>query len=103
MVMMKRHRPIVRLAASVLFLAVLLLLWQWAVAEWAIPRWILPAPLAIFRVMWEQSHVFWPHIRMSLLTVLLGFGIAVPLGILLAALLTNFKWLDRASCSSRLP
>ena len=96
MIMTKRHHPTVRLAVPVLFLSILLLLWQWAVAEWAIPRWILPTPLAIFRVMWEQLHVFWPHIRVSLLTILLGFGIAVPLGIALAALLTSFKWLDRA-------
>ena len=91
MIMTKRHHPTVRLAVPVLFLSILLLLWQWAVAEWAIPRWILLTSLAIFWVMWEQLHVFWPHIRVSLLTILLGFGIAVPLGIVLAALLTSFK------------
>ena len=71
--------------------ALLLGLWQYLVVKNDIPKWLLPAPLEIFRTMITNFREFWPHILVTFETVFLGFIIAVPIGILLATLITSNK------------
>lgn len=65
--------------------------WEWAVRYYQIPKWLLPAPLSILENMVVNFADFWPHILVTFETVLLGFLIAVPVGILLATLITSSK------------
>jgi NitT/TauT family transport system permease protein len=68
--------------------------WQLATSGFDIPRWILPNPISIIQTMFVSFSEFAPHIWISIVTIVCGFAIAVPIGILLAALITNFKILD---------
>lgn len=65
--------------------------WELAVRHYQIPKWLLPAPLSILQTMVVNFADFWPHILVTFETVLLGFLIAVPVGIMLATLITSSK------------
>jgi NitT/TauT family transport system permease protein len=91
----KKDRIISLLAPIVMFLLIFAV-WQWVVVAKDVPKWLLPAPLEIFRSMIKDFPDFWPHIRVSFQTVLLGFLLSVPIGILLALLVTNSQTLNAA-------
>ncbi|MGM8212236.1 ABC transporter permease [Virgibacillus sp. W0430] len=68
--------------------------WEIMVNQLEIERWILPGPIAIFNSMIVSFSDFLPHILVTIQTISIGFIIAIPLGIFLAALLSNFQYLD---------
>jgi NitT/TauT family transport system permease protein len=65
--------------------------WEGIVRILGIPKWLLPMPSAIFTTMIVNFGDFLPHILMTVGTVLLGFVIAVPIGLLLASIITSSK------------
>lgn len=69
-------------------------IWQFATIGFDIPRWILPNPVSIIQTMFVSFGEFAPHIWITIATIICGFLVAVPIGILLAALITNFKIVD---------
>ncbi|HHT15508.1 MAG TPA: ABC transporter permease [Clostridiales bacterium] len=70
--------------------------WEWAVSHYQLPKWLLPAPSGIIQSMVVNFNDFWPHILITFETVLIGFLIAVPVGILLATLITSNKIISAA-------
>ena len=86
----------VDIIAPVITFVLLFVLWEVLVKARDIPRWLLPAPSNIITVMFSEFDAFAPHILMTFETVLTGFVIAVPVGILCAALLINFRLLNDA-------
>lgn len=54
-----------------------------------IPKWFLPAPTDIFKAMVLNFGEYWPHILITLEVVLVGFLITIPVGLLLATLITS--------------
>ena len=89
--MKKTGEKILGIVAPVLVFAALLGVWQFLCVKNNIPKWLLPAPLEIFKCMFENFADFWPHILISLETVIIGFVFAVPVGILIATLITSNK------------
>jgi len=58
---------------------------------------VLPAPSVIFLALWNNfGSVLYPHFLVTLYVILLGFIISVPLGILFAAVLSQFNILNKA-------
>ncbi|MFP3393057.1 ABC transporter permease [Brevibacillus sp. SIMBA_040] len=80
--------------APVIMFFILFGTWQFAAVGFDIPRWILPNPVSIIETMFVSFGEFAPHIGISIVTIVCGFLVAVPIGILLAALITNFKMID---------
>jgi NitT/TauT family transport system permease protein len=91
----KKEKIVGILAPAVMFL-ILFILWEVLLGVFNIPRWILPGPIAIFESMVVNFSSFWPHIWVSIVTIFIGFAIAVPIGILLAAIITNFRLVNSA-------
>ncbi len=91
----KRNRVVGILAPLVTFF-LLFLVWQAIVVANNIPRWLLPAPLDIFSKMISGFPEFWPNIWVTFKTVVLGFLCAVPIGLLLATLITTSPLLSAA-------
>lgn len=89
--MKKTKNAVLSVLAPVLVFAALLGVWEFLCVRNEIPAWLLPSPSRIFASMIENFTDFWPHILVSFETVLLGFIFAVPLGILLATLITSSK------------
>ncbi len=82
--------------APVVMFIIVFTVWEIIVKEMQIPKWLLPAPSEIFKLMIINAPKYWPHIYTSFLTILSGFLIAVPIGIIIAALVTNFSIVNAA-------
>ena len=89
-------KKIISLILPVTGFIVLFGFWEITVRMLEIPRWLLPMPSAIFSSMIFNFRDFWPHILMTIQTVALGFFIAIPLGLLLASLITSSNLVSAA-------
>ena len=63
-------------------------LWWAAVEAFKIPAYLLPGPGAVFSRLVTDSGLLWTHSKVTLIEILLGFGLtvvtAIPLGLLIA-------------------
>jgi NitT/TauT family transport system permease protein len=63
-------------------------LWWGAVVLFKIPAYLLPGPGAVFSRLATDSGLLWSHAQVTLIEILLGFGLtivtAIPLGLLIA-------------------
>jgi NitT/TauT family transport system permease protein len=101
-----RFVPRVRLAGAltvVLSLASGLVLWEVLVKSFQIPAYVLPDPMAVLRALSAglidspfRRTSFWYHLGDTLFATVLGFGIGAALGIFLAALMAEFRTVERA-------
>ncbi len=93
----KKKEPIYYIA-PILLLAAVLIAWEVFVAASGISRTILPAPHAILREMLKN---FWrdifPQMLFTLRVILTGYAVAIPLGILIAAVCSQWKLLIKAA------
>lgn len=62
-----------------------------------ISRFVLPTPTAIVVTTIRNMNFVWPHLIITLRNIIIGFIIAVPFGILLAAFFSWFKLLTQAT------
>ncbi len=58
-------------------------LWEAVVYLFKVPRFVLPAPSAVVVSLAKWSSVVWGHALQTLYTTLVGFGIAIVVGLLL--------------------
>ena len=74
------------------FLVILALLafWQSMVTLLEMPEYILPGPAAVFQSMYEHSDMLWENTLVTMAEMLLGLGLGVLSGILLAMVLVYF-------------
>lgn len=89
--MKRTKRMLTGVIAPLITFLILFGLWEGAVWRYNVPKWLLPAPSTILDTMVTRFPDFWPHILVTFETVLIGFLIAVPVGILLATLITSSK------------
>jgi NitT/TauT family transport system permease protein len=82
--------------ATVAGFAILFAIWELAVRLFKVPKWLFPMPSAIFKTMIVNFWDFWPHIIITVETILIGFVIAVPIGLVLASIITRSKFLSSA-------
>ena len=90
------RQKILGVLAPVFVFALLFGFWQWICVANEIPKWLLPSPANIFVCMVENFSEFGTHFLISFITVLSGFLLAVPLGVLLATGITSTKTLSAA-------
>ena len=87
----KRMRLVRRIAWNLLppltFVA-MVGLWWGAVVLFKIPAYLLPGPGAVFSRLVSDAGLLWTHSQVTLIEILLGFGLtivtAIPLGLLIA-------------------
>jgi ABC-type nitrate/sulfonate/bicarbonate transport system permease component len=75
------------LGPPLLLSVALLALWQAAVAALDIQGWLLPSPLAILRAGWQARGIMGPHVWQTAQETLLGFAVALGVGLTLGILL----------------
>ena len=87
----KRMRLVRRVAWNLLpplTFACMVGLWWGAVVLFKIPAYLLPGPGAVFSRLVTDSVLLWSHSEITLIEILLGFGLtmvtAIPLGLLIA-------------------
>ena len=79
-----------------LILAVVLGVWESAVALFHIPGYLLPPPSGVFVSLIKDFPMFAPHLWITVKETLLGTLFAVLLGVLIAVLMHVWRPLDRA-------
>ena len=62
---------------------ILIVFWELLVRLLAIPKFVLPAPSAIVAAMQTWSGAVWQNASQTLITTLVGFGLAIATGIIL--------------------
>jgi NitT/TauT family transport system permease protein len=70
--------------------------WELAVRLMEVPVVIVPGPIAIFRCIYTNFGELAPHFWLSLTTILCGYFLSIPCGLLFAAIITNFKLINDA-------
>jgi len=82
------------LPALTLF-AGLILIWQLAVDIFNVPPWLLPAPSDILQALWNTRELLWDHSKTTVVETLVGFTLAVILGVAVGICLSMSTWLKR--------
>ena len=85
-----------KFVVPVAILFVVLGIWEGAVHLFDIPRYILPAPSKIVGTLFVERAQLLKHALVTLEEMLLGFGLAVSIGIPLAVLMFEFPMLEKA-------
>ena len=84
------------LLAPVLAGAILLVAWEGIVRRNEIPPYVLPGPLLIVRTLIEDWGTLWPSLVVTLQTAFVALAAAVVIGVALAILFHQSKWLEKA-------
>ena len=90
-----RSRPHIALIPLVFVVAIAL--WEWVVRAWNVPAFLAPAPSAVVASLAGgiQSRLYVEHFWVTLYEALLGFLIAAGAGILIGAVIAQFRLVER--------
>jgi len=98
-----RRRPLwrrlfARLAPGLGGIALLYAIWAAVVASGWRPEWVLPAPKAVLHRIWiELAYVdTWIALRITLQRALLGYAIALAIGLFVGLAMVRLRWLRGA-------
>lgn len=81
---------------SILLSAVLLLGWEFGVRVGDVPTYLLPPPSVIFARMLSEYDQILYHTWITTIEVVVGFGLSILVSIPLAAILSQFRSVERA-------
>jgi ABC-type nitrate/sulfonate/bicarbonate transport system permease component len=70
--------------------------WEGLVRLFVVPEWLLPAPSAIGVELHDSASLLWGHTLVTLEEVLIGFGLALGVGIFLAIGIAYSRLLERS-------
>ena len=74
----------------------ILVVWEAYVRIFDVQTWLLPAPSAIGVALVEDAGLLWRHTRVTLSEIIVGFGLALASGVLLATAIGMSRTLERA-------
>jgi NitT/TauT family transport system permease protein len=61
----------------------------------AIPTYIFPRPSEIGTILFTQFDLFWPHFQVTLRELFVGFAVGASIGLVLAAVITQFPFVEK--------
>jgi NitT/TauT family transport system permease protein len=84
--------------SSPILVVLLLAVWQLAVSAFGVSEFILPPPLDVWRSLVDlvSGSAVWHDVRVTLYEVIVGFLIALVIGMVFGAILGRVVWLERA-------
>ena len=89
-------RAVAQAGPPAVLLTAIIAAWEWGVRAFGVPFYILPAPSRIARLAVADRGVLLGEAAATLLEILLGFGIALVVGIGLALLIFVSRTVERA-------
>lgn len=93
---MKRLRSIGNKIAPIVFILILLIIWEFIVNVGGIEKYILPAPTDVIKVLIKDFRTMIPHILATLYEGMVGFLIAIVLSIILAVIMDMVPLIKRS-------
>ena len=85
-----------RWSLPILLLALFLAAWEIAVLMTDTPAWMLPKPSAVWDAFRDNQTLLWRHTRVTLVEVLLGFGVALVAGVAIGIAIDSSAIVERA-------
>lgn len=92
----KKERDLKRILAPLVVLAILYIGLEISLRVLQIPSYVLPTPTNVILETISSFHIILPDFLFTLKIICIGFCIAIPAGILLAALFSQFEILVKA-------
>lgn len=89
-------RTVRRWLPALLIVLAILALWEAYVRIFEVQTWLLPAPSAIAVALFQDAGLLWYHTRATLTEIIVGFGVALMCGVLLATAIGMSRTLERA-------
>lgn len=93
---MKKSENIGSKLAPIIFVVLLLMIWQVVVTAGGIEKYIMPAPTDVIKVLATEFKTMIPHILATLYEGMVGFLIAIVLSIVLAIIMDRFSLVKKA-------
>ncbi|MPL96907.1 Riboflavin transport system permease protein RibX [bioreactor metagenome] len=93
---MKKLRSIGNKIAPIVFILILLIIWEFIVNVGGIEKYILPAPTDVIKVLIKDFRTMIPHISATLYEGMVGFLIAIVLSIILAVIMDMVPLIKRS-------
>ncbi|MET0237170.1 MAG: ABC transporter permease [Kibdelosporangium sp.] len=90
------RRVVLRVAPPLVLILLGLGIWQWYVTAAGIRPQVLPTPLRVVQQGWAFREVIWANTVPTLQVTLIGFGVSLAVGWLLAVAVDFSPWLRRA-------
>ncbi|UWG99258.1 ABC transporter permease [Dehalobacter sp. DCM] len=78
-----------------IFLVLIVAVWQLTVYKYQIPPWLLPSPSQIGEALWETRGLIWEHTIMTVFETTVGLFLAVILGIATSTLMSLLPFTRR--------
>jgi NitT/TauT family transport system permease protein len=90
--------PLLPWISTLIVLIVVIIVWKLIIVVFDVSEFVLPQPEDVAAGMVDvvQTDGFWGHVRTTLVETLVGFGIALVLGVAMGAVLGRIVWLERA-------
>lgn len=85
-----------RWSLPLLLLALFFVIWEIAVLVSDTPAWMLPKPSAVWEAFRDNRGLLWRHTQVTLIEVLLGFGVALIAGVAIGVLIDTSAIVERA-------
>jgi NitT/TauT family transport system permease protein len=86
---------VARRAGGLTALVLLVLTWQLVTVVFDVPAYLLPPPASVGETIVENRASLWHHGLITLAETLIGFGLSVVVGLLLAVAITYSLWMER--------
>ena len=90
------HEPLKNWLSVVGIVLVLLGLWEAYVRVFQVQKWLLPAPSVIAVTLVTSRELLWHHTLVTVLEVVLGFGLSLLCGVVLACGMAFSRTLERS-------
>src|SRR5262245_46226533 len=68
---------------------------EFAVRAFNIPDYVFPRPSEIGKTLFTEFNLFWPHLQVTLRELFVGFAIGASIGLILAAVITQFPFVEK--------
>ncbi len=90
------RRPLSKLIAPLVVLIVMLGLWHWSAERSLIPSYVLPAPTVVLERLLSTVPLMLSYSLVTAVEILVGFGLAVVLGVIFAWLIAHVQLFEDA-------
>ena len=89
-------RTVKRWLPALAIVLCIIVAWETYVRIFDVQKWLLPAPSVIAVALVQDAGLLWHHTRATLFEIIVGFGVALLSGVLLATAIGMSRTLERA-------
>jgi len=89
------HRSAFEILVIILVAVVIIGGAEWLIYAFKVPQYVLPRPSQIAYALVTEFPNLWPHIKITLFELFVGFGIGASIGFVLAAVITQFPFVEK--------